>query len=244
MTIPISPTDVCPPHCPGARHPGDVESLPASSSPSSPYTFIRIFVLALLLLAGHPHGARAQFATFDASNLAQAILSFLQDGDNMAQGTAQFLENLGVAKEQLEFLREMNERYKVVRGDLRKVQDVALMARNYEHMARMFTLYVTRLGEIDPSSLTYYQRRALVNEGFQYLLYASREIRRAREYLSSSTRVAEEERLRNLSECSRRVSRANAAMYGHIRESYATIDRAVRINAYEQSLDEAFRTRY
>ena len=45
--------------------------------------------------------ASAQWATFDASNLAQAVLSFLQDGDNMAVNSAQFLENLGVAKEQL-----------------------------------------------------------------------------------------------------------------------------------------------
>ena len=43
-----------------------------------------------------PQRASAQFATFDASNLAQAILSFLQDGDNMANNTYQFQENIGV----------------------------------------------------------------------------------------------------------------------------------------------------
>ena len=203
-----------------------------------------VLSLSVLLFLFVPQGARAQFATFDASNLAQAILSFLQDGDNIANNTAQFLENLGVAKEQLEFLQEMNERYKVVRDDLRRVQDVALLANNYAHMARMFASYVERLGELDPSSLTYYQRRALINEGFQYLLYASREVKRAREYLSSDTRVSEEERLRSLSECRLRVSRALSAMYSHISGTYASIDMAHRISEYEKSLDEAFRIKY
>ena len=60
-----------------------------------------ILLLAAVLLA-LPQRASAQFATFDASNLAQAVLSFLQDGDNMVLNTEQFLQNLGVAKEQLE----------------------------------------------------------------------------------------------------------------------------------------------
>ncbi|MBO5707868.1 MAG: DUF4141 domain-containing protein, partial [Bacteroidales bacterium] len=60
-----------------------------------------IIVMAALGLVT-PQKASAQFATFDASNLAQSILSFLQDGDNMANNTYQFLENIGVMKEQLE----------------------------------------------------------------------------------------------------------------------------------------------
>ena len=68
--------------------------------------------LCVALLLGSQQRASAQFATFDASNLAQAILAFLQDGDNMVLNTEQFLQNLGVAKEQLEFLQEMDKRYK------------------------------------------------------------------------------------------------------------------------------------
>ena len=56
--------------------------------------------LCVALIFGSQQRASAQFATFDASNLAQAILAFLQDGDNMVLNTEQFLQNLGVAKEQ------------------------------------------------------------------------------------------------------------------------------------------------
>lgn len=89
--------------------------------------------------------SHAQFATIDFSNLTQAILSFLQDGDNMATTTAQFLQNLGVMQEQLEFLKEMNERYKEVRSDLYKVQEVIRIANNYEMNIRMFSFYIDRL---------------------------------------------------------------------------------------------------
>ena len=64
-----------------------------------------MILCAIWMMAAAPR-ASAQWATFDASNLAQAVLSFLQDGDNMVLNTEQFLENLGVAKEQLEFLQE------------------------------------------------------------------------------------------------------------------------------------------
>ena len=53
-----------------------------------------VFVAAALLFGGSQR-AQAQLATFDFGNLTQAILSFLQDGDNMAMNTSQFLQNLG-----------------------------------------------------------------------------------------------------------------------------------------------------
>ena len=56
-------------------------------------------VLSVGLLAGGSQRAQAQLATFDFGNLTQAILSFLQDGDNMAMNTSQFLQNLGVMEE-------------------------------------------------------------------------------------------------------------------------------------------------
>lgn len=148
---------------------------------------IHILCLSLALLLGSRQQASAQWATFDASNLAQAVLSFLQDGDNMAVNSAQFLENLGVAKEQLEFLQEMDKRYREIRQDIYKVQDVIRIANNYEQMARMFTNYVERLRKVDSSTMSYYQTRSLMNEGFQYLLFASREVKRARG--SSSPRI-------------------------------------------------------
>ena len=40
-------------------------------------------ILCVVGLTAFSPRASAQWATFDASNLAQAVLSFLQDGDNM-----------------------------------------------------------------------------------------------------------------------------------------------------------------
>jgi hypothetical protein len=188
--------------------------------------------------------ARAQFATFDASNLAQAVLSFLQDGDNMVLNTEQFLQNLGVAKEQLEFLQEADKRYREVRGDIYKAQAVIRMAQNYEQMARMFAGYVNRIKTLDSSQMNYYRGRSLVNEGFQYLLYASREVKRAREYLDKKSQVSEEERMAQLAECDRRISRANAVMYTHIKESYEEMDRAIALSEAYESLEEAFTIKY
>lgn len=197
--------------------------------------------LCVALLLGSQQRASAQFATFDASNLAQAILAFLQDGDNMVLNTEQFLQNLGVAKEQLEFLQEMDKRYKEVRSDLWRAQSVIRMAQNYEQMARMFTRYVERIKDMNGKQITYYQGRSMVNEGFQYLLYASREVKRAREYLDSKSQVSEEERMAQLAECDRRLSRANAAMYNHIKETYEDIDRGERLAEAYESLEESFK---
>ena len=205
---------------------------------------LRMTILAVAIMFGSQQRASAQFATFDASNLAQAVLSFLQDGDNMVINTEQFLQNLGVAKEQLEFLQEMDKRYREVRSDLYKAQSVIRMAQNYEQMARMFTRYVERIKAMNGTTLTYYQGRSMVNEGFQYLLYASREVKRAREYLDSKSQVSEEERIAQLAECDRRISRANAAMYNHIRDTYEEADIARALAEGYTSLEEAFTVKY
>ena len=201
---------------------------------------ILILAAAAGLLLSAPK-ASAQFATFDASNLAQAVLSFLQDGDNMVINTEQFLQNLGVAKEQLEFLQEMDKRYKEVRSDLWKAQSVIRMAQNYEQMARMFTRYVDRIKAMNGNQITYYQGRSMVYEGFQYLLFASREVKRAREYLDSRSQVSEEERIVQLAECDRRLSRANAALYNHIKDTYEDIDTGMRLAEAYDSLEESFK---
>ena len=204
----------------------------------------RMTVLTVAILIAAAPRASAQWATFDATNLAQAVLSFLQDGDNMVLDTEQFLENLGVAKEQLEFLQEMDKRYKEVRGDIYKAQSVIRMAKNYEQMARMFTGYVNRMKDLKGKQLNYYQARSMVNEGFQYLLYASREVKRAREYLDSKSQISEEERLKGLNDCDRRISRANAAMYNHIQENYEDLDTVNALVDGYKSLEESFTVKY
>lgn len=139
------------------------------------------FIVSAMIVSGMLVGgqrANAQFATIDFSNLTQAILSFLQDGDNIAMNTSQFLQNLGVMEEQLSFLKEMDRRYKEVRSDLYKVQEVLRIADNYEMTLRMFSYYVDGLKRLDEQEIRYYQIRSLVNQGFQFLLIASREVKR------------------------------------------------------------------
>ncbi len=190
---------------------------------------IVISIISLTALFATEKTASAQFATFDASNLTQAILSFIQDGDNMTLNTMQFLENLGVMEEQLSFLKEMDKRFKEVSSELYKVQEVIRIANNYEMSIRMFSRYVDRLKALDNDRIEYYQVRSLINEGFQYLLFASREVKRAREYLSENAEISEEQRRKGLEECDKSVSRANVVMYNHIVNSLDDIDRSERI---------------
>ena len=205
---------------------------------------VMYLITAVFGLAVSAPKASAQFATFDASNLAQAVLSFLQDGDNMVLNTEQFLENLGVAKEQLEFLQEADKRYREVRGDIYKAQSVIRIARNYEQIARMFTRYVETIKRMNGQQISYYQGRSMVNQGFQVLLYASREVKRAREFLDSKSQISEEERLKGLAECDRSVSRASAALYKQIKGSYEDIDNGIRMAEVVESLDAAFEFKY
>ncbi len=201
--------------------------------------FIGVMV-AVSLLFGGSHKAQAQLATFDFGNLTQAILSFLQDGDNIALNTSQFLQNLGVMEEQLEFLREMNERYREVRSDLYRVQEVIRIAQTYEMTLRMFSHYVERINNLERDDLNYYQVRNLVNQGFQFMLIASREVKRAREYLDSRNEMSEDQRRKGLQECDRQMCRTNVAMYNHIMDSYGAIDRGRMFADTVESIDEAF----
>lgn len=201
--------------------------------------FIGVMV-AVSLLFGGSHKAQAQLATFDFGNLTQAILSFLQDGDNIALNTSQFLQNLGVMEEQLEFLREINERYREVRSDLYRVQEVIRIAQTYEMTLRMFSHYVERINNLERDDLNYYQVRNLVNQGFQFLLIASREVKRAREYLDSRNEMSEDQRRKGLQECDKQMCRTNVAMYNHIMDSYGAIDRGRMFADTVESIDEAF----
>lgn len=200
--------------------------------------------MLIAVLAGFPVKASAQFATIDASNLAQNILSFVQDGDNMITNTEQFLQNLGLLEEQLKFLQEADNRIRQVRTGIWKTQEVIRLAQNYEMTYKMFTNYLGRMKALDNEDIQYYQVRSAVNEGFQYLLYASREVKRARDYLDKATQMSEEERIKGLKECDKAISKANAAMYSHILDKYDDIDRGHIINANMNALRSAFEVKF
>ncbi len=190
-----------------------------------------------------PQKASAQMMTYDATNFLQALLSYLQDGDNMATNTAQFLENLGVLEEQLDNMKKWNERYSKISSGLYKGLSISRIANNYESTYKMFSNYVSGLKQMEGKSISYYQARTAVNQGFQYLLLASREVKKAREYLDVTNSISEEKRREGLEECDRQMSRINASMGSHISESLQEIDRARIINNGIASLEEALTLR-
>ena len=80
-----------------------------------------IMTMAILGLM-FSHRANAQLITFDEQNFLQSIISYIQDGDNMAQNANQFLQNLGLIEEQLDNMKKWNERYRKVSTYLSKGQ--------------------------------------------------------------------------------------------------------------------------
>lgn len=205
----------------------------------------RIFTLFVVggLMFSETFNAKAQMATIDMTNFYQALLSYLQDGDNMAQDAVQFLENIGVLEEQLEHLKKWNERYNTISDALYKGQTVLRIASSYESMFRMFTQYVTRLQRME-GELTYFRVRQAVNEGFNYLLLASKEVKRAREFLDAQNEMTEEGRREALDECDMRLCRLFRSMSIHIALTFSLIDNAVIARNSLNSLDESFRLRY
>lgn len=193
-------------------------------------------VFCLCLKSGE---AKAQMMTYDATNFFQALLSYLQDGDQMAENTAQFLQNLGIMEEQLDNLKKWNDRYSKISSGLYKGLAVSRIANNYESTYHMFQNYVSGLKAMEGQSISYYQARTAVNQGFQYLLLASREVKKAREYLDVTNNISEEKRREGLEECDRQMSKINSTMNDHVSETLKEIDRARIINASMASIESA-----
>lgn len=200
---------------------------------------LMIIIPILLGMLLTPQKASAQLMTYDATNFLQALLSYLQDGDNMASNTAQFLENLGILEEQLENMKKWNERYSKISAGLYKGLAISRIANNYESTYKMFSNYVSGLKQMEGKSVSYYQARTAVNQGFQYLLLASREVKKAREYLDVTNSISEEKRREGLENCDKQLSKINSSMGAHISETLQEIDRAKIINNSISSLEAA-----
>lgn len=198
-----------------------------------------MIISVVFCLCLKPGEAKAQMMTYDATNFFQALLSYLQDGDQMAENTAQFLQNLGIMEEQLDNLKKWNDRYSKISSGLYKGLAVSRIANNYESTYHMFQNYVSGLKAMEGQSISYYQARTAVNQGFQYLLLASREVKKAREYLDVTNSISEENRRRGLEECDKQLSRINSSMNGHVSETLKEIDRARIINASMASIESA-----
>lgn len=163
---------------------------------------LRTILSVTLIILGIEKEADAQMATIDASNLAQAILSFIQDGDDMTMETQQFLSGMDVLKEQADLLREGEERYRRVGAALYKSSDLVSMARRYESMARQMTSYANCLKKAISSGDDIHASRVeyLIKRGSSLLSAAMREVERTKEYLSPSSSLSEAERRQGIRE--------------------------------------------
>ena len=183
------------------------------------------------------HRANAQLITFDEQNFLQSIISYIQDGDNMAQNANQFLQNLGLIEEQLDNMKKWNERYRKVSTYLSKGQQAIYTVNNYEYTIRLFKEYVKRLREKEKPS--YYDVRNAANEAWYYLLLSSREVKKVRQALDSSSEMSEAERLKVLEESNRKMSAINVQMTKEVQEELSALKDINMMTACAKSLEEA-----
>ena len=183
------------------------------------------------------HRANAQLITFDEQNFLQSIISYIQDGDNMAQNANQFLQNLGLIEEQLDNMKKWNERYRKVSTYLSKGQQAIYTVNNYEYTIRLFKEYVKRLREMEKPS--YYDVRNAANEAWYYLLLSSREVKKVRQALDSSSEMSEAERLKILEESNRKMSAINVQMTKEVQEELSALRDINMMTACAKSLEEA-----
>ena len=183
------------------------------------------------------HRANAQLITFDEQNFLQSIISYIQDGDNMAQNANQFLQNLGIIEEQLDNMKKWNERYRKVSTYLSKGQQAIYTVNNYEYTIRLFKEYVKRLREMEKPS--YYDVRNAANEAWYYLLLSSREVKKVRQALDSSSEMSEAERLKVLEESNRKMSAINVQMTKEVQEELSALRDINMMTACAKSLEEA-----
>ena len=183
------------------------------------------------------HRANAQLITFDEQNFLQSIISYIQDGDNMAQNANQFLQNLGLIEEQLDNMKKWNERYRKVSTYLSKGQQAIYTVNNYEYTIRLFKEYVKRLREMEKPS--YYDVRNAANEAWYYLLLSSREVKKVRQALDSSSEMSEAERLKVLEESNRKMSAINVQMTKEVQEELSVLKDINMMTACAKSLEEA-----
>ena len=183
------------------------------------------------------HRANAQLITFDEQNFLQSIISYIQDGDNMAQNANQFLQNLGLIEEQLDNMKKWNERYRKVSTYLSKGQQAIYTVNNYEYTIRLFKEYVKRLREMEKPS--YYDVRNAANEAWYYLLLSSREVKKVRQALDSSSEMSEAERLKVIEESNRKMSAINVQMTKEVQEELSALKDINMMTACAKSLEEA-----
>ena len=183
--------------------------------------------------------ANAQMITFDEQNFLQAIISYIQDGDNMVQNANQFAQNLGLIEEQLDNLKKWNERYQKVSSYLSKGQQALYTVNNYEYTVRLFKEYVSRLKVLDKPS--YYDVRSAANQAWYFLLLSSKEVKKVRQALDATSELSEAERLKVLEESNRKMSAINVEMTKEVQEQLSLLHDVNTMTAYSRSIEASLK---
>lgn len=197
-----------------------------------------LFLSLAILLAGQ-HKASAQLVTFDEQNFLQAIISYIQDGDNMVQNASQFAANMGIIEEQLDNLKKWNDRYQKVSSYLAKGQQAVYTVNNYEYTIKLFKEYVNRLKVMDKPS--YYDIRSATNQAWYFLILSSREVKKVRQALDASSELTEAERLKILEDSNKKMSAVNVAMTKEVKEQLSILEDAHTMALYSKSIENSLR---
>lgn len=197
-----------------------------------------LFLSLAILLAGQ-HKASAQLVTFDEQNFLQAIISYIQDGDNMVQNASQFAANMGIIEEQLDNLKKWNDRYQKVSSYLAKGQQAVYTVNNYEYTIKLFKGYVNRLKVMDKPS--YYDIRSATNQAWYFLILSSREVKKVRQALDASSELTEAERLKILEDSNKKMSAVNVAMTKEVKEQLSVLEDAHTMALYSKSIENSLR---
>lgn len=197
-----------------------------------------LFLSLAVMLAGQ-HKASAQLVTFDEQNFLQAIISYIQDGDNMVQNASQFAANMGIIEEQLDNLKKWNDRYQKVSSYLAKGQQAVYTVNNYEYTIKLFKEYVNRLKVMDKPS--YYDIRSATNQAWYFLILSSREVKKVRQALDASSELTEAERLKILEDSNKKMSAVNVAMTKEVKEQLSVLEDAHTMALYSKSIENSLR---
>ncbi|MBQ0053806.1 MAG: hypothetical protein KBS89_05050 [Bacteroidales bacterium] len=197
-----------------------------------------LFLSLAIMLAGQ-HKASAQLVTFDEQNFLQAIISYIQDGDNMVQNASQFAANMGIIEEQLDNLKKWNDRYQKVSSYLAKGQQAVYTVNNYEYTIKLFKEYVNRLKVMDKPS--YYDIRSATNQAWYFLILSSREVKKVRQALDASSELTEAERLKILEDSNKKMSAVNVAMTKEVKEQLSVLEDAHTMALYSKSIENSLR---
>jgi len=194
----------------------------------------------ILLLAVCPLCAKAQIATYDASNFMQLLLSYIRDGESNAENAALFLENIGISKEMLTSMKEWNDRYREFSNAVSKGKTAIDIASTYKQTYEDFVYMIARFRTVKD----YSEAQRCINDAWYYLLLSSSEVKKCREYLKKDIAMTDGERLQALQASEKRMKRILAGLTRYMASTFELMDAKEQAAMNMAGLESAFEMQY